>query len=110
MGLDDRPTRVQKKDMKASKSESASSAIANERFFRFLLWAVVAAAIIASAVALFWLNATGTTLSIHLIIATIVGVSATMLVGGGLMALVFHSSRSGIDQSNGAGNDTNNNE
>lgn len=66
--------------------------------FRHLVWLVVLAAIVAAAAALIWLKMTGTTLHLHLVVSTVLGVAASMLVGGVLMALVFHSARSGADE------------
>lgn len=66
--------------------------------FRRLVWLVVLAAVVAAAAALIWLKMTGTTLHLHLVVSTVLGVGASMLIGGILMALVFHSARSGADE------------
>ena len=47
---------------------------------------------------LLWCDMAGVEISLHGMIALIGGLILTFLVGGGLMALVFISSRSGHDQ------------
>ncbi len=54
-----------------------------------------------SALALYWLGSTGTPLSLHLVVALSVMIVAVMGLSGGLMALLFHSSRKGIDDDAG---------
>lgn len=56
-----------------------------------------------SALALYWLGSTGTPLGLHLVIALSVMIIAVMGLSGGLMALLFHSSRRGIDEDAGKG-------
>lgn len=58
-------------------------------------------AVIAVGAALSWLKATGTALSLHVIIATAFGVGLSVILAGILMALVFLSSRSGMDDDSG---------
>lgn len=55
------------------------------------------AAVVSVLLALIWLKSFGDPLPIHAQIATILGVGLTVLVGTGLMTLVFLSSRSGHD-------------
>ena len=67
-----------------------------QRFRRMMGWMAVAA-VIAVLLALIYLKSFGEPVSLHMQIATILGVGLTVLVGTGLMALVFLSSRSGHD-------------
>ncbi|WP_243455840.1 hypothetical protein [Sphingosinicella sp. BN140058] len=66
------------------------------RYKRMMKWMVLAAAV-AVLLALAWLRSDGSPLTIHMIIATIAGVGLSVLVGTGLMGLVFLSNRSGHD-------------
>lgn len=61
-------------------------------------WMGLAAAV-AVALALLYLWISGAPFSIHLVIATALGVGLTVLLGTGLMGLVFLSSISGHDDS-----------
>ena len=56
------------------------------------------AAIVSVLLALIWLKSFGDPVPLHMQIATILGVGFTVLVGTGLMALVFLSNRSGHDE------------
>ena len=56
------------------------------------------AAVVSVLLALIWLKSFGDPLPIHAQIATVLGVGLTVLVGTGLMSLVFLSSRSGHDE------------
>lgn len=67
------------------------------RFRRTMGWMAVAA-ITAVLLALVYLKSFGDPVPLHMQIATILGVGFTVLVGTGLMALVFLSSRSGHDE------------
>lgn len=67
------------------------------RFRRIMGWMALAA-LIAVLLALIWLKSFGDPLPLHAQIATILGVGLTVLVGSGLMSLVFLSSRSGHDE------------
>ena len=69
------------------------------RFRRLVAIAAVVAAA-ASAVALLWLAARGP-LNVHLAVATVLGVGGSVLLAGVLMALAFHSARSGMDEGGG---------
>ena len=66
-----------------------------QRYRAMMKWMVLAAAIAVglSLVYLSWFDE----LRLHMVIATIAGVGLTVLVGTGLMGLVFLSSRSGHD-------------
>ena len=44
-----------------------------------------------------WVGASGVEVTIHGYLALVLGVIATLAVGGGLMALSFYSSRKGYD-------------
>lgn len=59
---------------------------------------VVAAALVAVAGALIYLSATGTPLTLAMVIATSAGVALSVLLGGALMGLIFLSSGSGHDE------------
>jgi len=48
-----------------------------------------------------WLEAGDVVLSLHGIIALLLGVALSLALGGGLMALVFYSSRHGYDDEAG---------
>lgn len=60
-------------------------------------WMALAAAAAVLA-ALIYLKSFGDPVPLHMQIATILGVGLTVLVGTGLMALVFLSSRTGHDE------------
>ncbi|MGC6329634.1 hypothetical protein [Rhizorhabdus sp. FW153] len=65
--------------------------------FRWIMRWVSVTAIAAVGAALFYLWADGSPLTVAVIIATCAGVSLSVLVGGGLMALIFLSAGSGHD-------------
>ncbi len=56
------------------------------------------AAFVAVLLAVLYLYASGTELRLHMVIATIAGVGLTVLLGTGLMGLVYFSSHSGHDE------------
>ena len=60
-------------------------------------WAVLAA-VVTVAVVIAYLAATGP-LYLHMVIATVLGVFFTILLGAGLMSISFFSDKSGHDQS-----------
>lgn len=77
--------------------DPAVSTHAWARFRRmFRRWALFTLAVVIAALA--WLMATGSGESLHLYLATAVGVGLTMLMGGALMGLVFLSSGTGHDE------------
>lgn len=55
------------------------------------------AAVVAVLLSLIYLKSFGDPVPLHMQIATVLGVGLTVLVGTGLMSLVFLSSRSGHD-------------
>ena len=59
---------------------------------------MVLVAVVCVLLSLIYLKSFGDPVPIHMMIATIAGVGLTMLVGTGLMGLVFLSSRSGHDE------------
>ena len=65
-------------------------------FKRMMKWIVVAAVAMVIA-ALLYLHATGD-LSTHMVIATVVGVFLSVLLGSGLMAASYFSDKSGHDR------------
>ncbi len=67
------------------------------RYRRMLKWMALAS-LAATLAALLWLQIYGTGLTVHVVIATAVGVGGTVLVGALLMGLVFLSSGSGHDE------------
>lgn len=66
------------------------------RYKRMMKWMIVAA-VVAVLLALLWLKEPGQPMPIHMIIATAAGVGLSVLVGTGLMGLVFLSSSGGHD-------------
>jgi len=89
------------KSRKPALSDPVRANAAWSRFRRIMRWMVLVAfaAIIA---ALFYLRAGGGTLTVHMIIATSVGVGLTVLLGTGLMLLAFLSAGTGHDDDAGA--------
>lgn len=66
------------------------------REFKRMLLAIFAISVVVLVAVLWWMSRQGE-LTLHMVIATIAGVSASMLLGAGLMALAFYSSKSGKD-------------
>ena len=79
------------------KADYERAAVAWERYKRMMKWMVLVAAAVV-ALSLLYLRQTGAPLPLHLVVATIAGVGLTVLVGTGLMGLVFLSNRSGHDE------------
>ena len=79
------------------KTDYARAAAAWERYKRMMRWMVLLAAVTAG-LSLLYLKASGAPLPLHLVVATIAGVGLTVLVGTGLMGLIFLSHRSGHDE------------
>ena len=69
---------------------------ARTEFIRIMKWILVAAVLMVVA-ALVYLNATGD-LTLHTVIATVLGVFFSVLLGCGLFAAAFFSNKSGHDQ------------
>ena len=69
---------------------------AKAEFIRIMKWIVLAAVLMVIG-ALLYLSASDT-LSLHTVIATVLGVFFSVLLGCGLFAAAFFSDKSGIDQ------------
>jgi uncharacterized membrane protein len=69
---------------------------AKAEFFRIMKWILLAAVLMVVA-ALAYLHASGD-LTLHLVVATILGVFISVLLGCGLFAAAFFSDKSGLDQ------------
>jgi ABC-type Fe3+-siderophore transport system permease subunit len=80
------------------------TAHARKRYKALMSWMGLAA-VVAALLAVGYLYATGTELRIHMVIATLAGVSLSVLLGTGLMGLVYFSSHSGHDDSIGRGDE-----
>ena len=65
-------------------------------FRRIMKW-ILLAAVVMVAGALFYLQSSGD-LTVHTVVATILGVFLSVLLGCGLFAAAFFSSKSGLDQ------------
>ena len=87
-----------------SRADPERAVAAWDHYRRTTGWMAALAAICA-VLSLLYLHQTGETLRLHLVIATILGVGLTMLVGTALMGLVFYSSRSGHDDEAGGGDE-----
>lgn len=74
---------------------NSSKQRAAEEFRRMVKWIAVAAVLMVVA-ALVFLSAMGS-LTIHMVIATVLGVFLSVLLGCGLFALAFFSDKSGHD-------------
>jgi uncharacterized protein (DUF2062 family) len=70
------------------------------RYKKMMKWMLLAAGLTVLA-ALAWLASSGEPMPIHMIIATVAGVGLSVLVGTGLMGLVFLSNSSGHDDAAG---------
>ena len=68
---------------------------AKAEFRRIMIWILLAAVLMVGG-ALFYLGATGD-LTLHTVVATVLGVFFSVLLGCGLFAAAFFSSKSGID-------------
>ena len=69
---------------------------AKAEFIRIMKWILLAAVLMVAA-ALIYLHASGD-LSLHLVVATVLGVFFSVLLGCGLFAAAFFSDKSGLDQ------------
>lgn len=79
------------------KTDYERAARAWERYKRLMRWMVLVAIVVVG-LSLLYLHEPGQPMPLHMVIATIAGVGLTILVGTGLMGLVFLSSRSGYDE------------
>ena len=86
---------------RASQPPYEAAAQAWARYKRLMRWMALVAAICA-ALSLFYISRTEP-LRLHMVIATIAGVGLSVLVGTGLMGLVFLSNRTGHDDDAGGG-------
>ena len=75
-------------------------AVSWARYKQMMKWMALAA-VVAVLLALIWLKSFGEPVPLHMTIATILGVGLSVLVGSGLMGLIFLSSRSGMDDEAG---------
>ena len=75
---------------------SSDRASAKADFIRIMKWILLAAVLMVAA-ALFYLHPTGD-LSLHTVVATVLGVFFSVLLGCGLFAAAFFSDKSGIDR------------
>jgi len=75
----------------------ARAAAAWARYWKIMRWMALLA-IVTVLLALIYLKRSGEPMPIHMMIATIAGVGLTVLVGTGLMGLLFVSNRSGHDE------------
>ncbi len=75
---------------------STERAQAKAEFIRIMKWILVAAVLMVVA-ALVYLHASGD-LTLHLVVATVLGVFFSVLLGCGLFAAAFFSDKSGLDQ------------
>lgn len=73
------------------------TALAWARYRRFMGWMVLLA-LAMGLLAVGWLATDDGPLRLHMVIATLLGVGFTILVGTGLMGLVFLSNRTGHDE------------
>ena len=76
------------------KTERAAKAWA--QYKKLMSW-MAAVTVVTVALALLYLKSTGIAVPLHMIIATIAGVGFTVLLGTGLMGLVYFSNNSGHD-------------
>ncbi len=67
------------------------------REFRRMLLVIVVVAVVMVVGALYWLHTQGP-LTVHMIIASILGVFLSVVLGTGLFALAFFSDKSGHDE------------
>ena len=73
------------------------AAVAWARYKRTMKWMVLVAAVCVL-LSLIYLKSFGDPVPIHMVIATVAGVGLTVLVGTGLMGLLFLSNRTGHDE------------
>ena len=73
------------------------TALAWARYKRLMSWMAIAA-VAAVVLALIYLKSAGQPVPLHMMVATIAGVGLTVLLGTGLMGLVYFSNNSGHDE------------
>jgi RsiW-degrading membrane proteinase PrsW (M82 family) len=76
------------------------AAAAWKRYWAIMRWMALLA-IVTVLLSLIYLKRSGAPVPLHMLIATIAGVGLTVLVGTGLMGLLFVSNRSGMDDEAG---------
>lgn len=88
------------------KPDYGRAAAAWKRYWAIMRWMALLS-VVTVLLSLIYLKRSGEPVPIQMAIATIAGVGLTMLVGTGLMGLLFVSNRSGHDDeaSRGGGND-----
>ncbi len=79
------------------RTDYEQAAVAWKRYKQIMGWMALAAAATVL-LALIYLKSFGDPVPIHMMIATVAGVGLTVLVGTGLMGLVFLSHRTGHDE------------
>ena len=95
-----RPDPVPPKRTAARPSAHERRDLAWARYKQTMKWMALAA-VVTVLLALIWLKHFGEPVPLHMTIATILGVGLTMLVGTGLMGLIFLSDRTGMDDAAG---------
>ena len=80
------------------------AALAWARYKALMSWMALAA-VVAVLLALIYLKSQGGPVPIHMVIATIAGVGFSVLLGTGLMGLVYFSNNSGHDDEAARGGD-----
>jgi hypothetical protein len=83
------------------------AAAAWKRYWAIMRWMALLA-VVTVLLSLIYLERSGGPVPIHMLIATIAGVGLTVLVGTGLMGLLFVSNRSGMDEEAGGLDDDKN--
>ena len=78
-------------------SDPAYAAFAWARYRRIMRW-VLLVAMLSVVAAILWLRADGSTFTVAMLIATVAGVSLSVLLAGALMGLIFLSSGTGHDE------------
>jgi hypothetical protein len=78
------------------KPDYGRASAAWKRYWAIMRWMALLS-IVVVLLSLVYLKSSGEPVPIHMLIATIAGVGLTMLVGTGLMGLLFVSNRSGHD-------------
>lgn len=84
-------------DHRPALSDPARAAAMWKRYWRLMRWMILVS-FVAVIGALYYLHVEGGLISIHMIIATVAGVGASVLLAAALMLLVFMSSASGHDE------------
>lgn len=67
-----------------------------QRFRRLMAW-TLALSLVCVGIAAWWMHTQGVVLRLHFMIAMALGIVLSLMLGAGLMGLVFFSARTGID-------------